>query len=90
MDWFLYDNGLRHERVNERLVVDRNVNIMTILWSDGTVISYYHLIYEQLLFRAEDSNLHMYPFTIKDSTTIHQYLLTFFRIFIRENPEKGL
>ena len=21
MDWFLYDNGLRHERVNEDLVV---------------------------------------------------------------------
>ena len=27
MDWFLYDNGLRHERVNERLTTNTTKNL---------------------------------------------------------------
>ena len=31
MDWFLYDNGLRHERVKEYFQ-DSCLNILGILW----------------------------------------------------------
>ena len=31
MDWFLYDNGLRHERVKEALVKVRTILILLII-----------------------------------------------------------
>ena len=31
MDWFLYDNGLRHERVKHFAIVTGNVNIAKLL-----------------------------------------------------------
>ena len=39
MDWFLYDNGLRHERVNfdERLVLEKGMHFVLPFpkWTDN-------------------------------------------------------
>ena len=42
MDWFLYDDGLRHERVNEEIHIENSVAFgMSLKWSKKKTQNHY-------------------------------------------------
>ena len=54
MDWFLYDNGLRHERVNTKGLVSCNCFVKSlvyrnnfILWEATLIFTARHMLYTQ-------------------------------------------
>ena len=57
MDWFLYDNCLRHERVN--IVENFFANLMNFILEEEDVEYYKH-----------DRNIPIYGYTVPDLSTI--------------------
>ena len=70
-------------------VTDRNVNFMIILWSDHMIISYYHIIIEQLF----KTKIVVYiPTTLPKGIPqpLHRHLLTLFIVLIMVHLGKSL
>ena len=58
MDWFLYDNGLRHERVNHKHKMTKDINQQNIgVWMSfnktNELITYKYCFYKQKRFLSQ-------------------------------------
>ena len=75
MDWFLYDNGLRHERVNYCNFFN-SVNIRSEIWSRPLKMMFQSVISTQILVNITTLNAFSKVLTLKITETSLKFFLT--------------